>query len=87
MTSEVHFLRGNAFYEIKEYRSAVGAFTEAVQLDPRFAEAYNNRGRAFLSLVKNERAIEDFDEALRIKSDFSIAYNNRGLQPRNKVRP
>ena len=78
MTSEVHFLRGNAFYEIKEYRSAVGAFTEAVQLDPRFAEAYNNRGRAFLSLVKNERAIEDFDEALRIKPDSSIAYNNRG---------
>ena len=78
MTWEAHFLRGNAFYEIKEYRFAVGAFTEAVQLDPRSAEAYNNRGRAFLSLVKNERAIEDFDEVLRIKPDFSIAYNNRG---------
>ena len=64
MTSEAHFLRGNAFYEIKEYRSAVGEFTEVVQLDPKSAEAYNNRGRAFLSLVKNERAVEDFDEAL-----------------------
>jgi len=78
VTPEGHLLRGNAFYESKEYRSAANEYTEAIRGNPDYADAFSNRGRAFGRLNLQVRAIQDFDEAIRLKSGFATAYSNRG---------
>ena len=41
-------------------------YSEAIQLNPEFAPAYNNRGNAYRILGRYELAIRDFDEAIRL---------------------
>lgn len=37
---------GLAYYEKGEFDKAMASFTEAIRIDPKFAEAYNKRGVA-----------------------------------------
>ena len=52
--------------------------TEAIQINPNFAEPYHNRGLTKSNLGKYEEAIEDFDKAIQIKPKEATAYYNRG---------
>jgi tetratricopeptide (TPR) repeat protein len=48
----------------ERYEQAVEAFNRAIELDPEFAEAYNQRGLAYLFLGQLEQAISDYKTAL-----------------------
>lgn len=54
-------------------------YSEAIRLNPRYAEAYNNRGRAFHHKGKYDQAISDYDRAINLKSSLVEAYINRGV--------
>ena len=43
---------------------AIADYSEAIRLDPKFANAYINRGVAYRAKLENDRAIADFDEAI-----------------------
>ena len=72
------FERGYSFGVSGNYNNAVDAFSKAIELQPKSAEAYNNRGLAYHNLHQHKRAIEDYNEAIRLKPDYAEAYNNRG---------
>ena len=57
---------------------AIGAYDEAIRLNPDYAEVYNNRAVAKNTLGRHDAAIADCDEAIRLRPDFAEAYNNRG---------
>ena len=78
VSAEGHRLRGNAFFETEDYESAVDEYSEAIRLDPGFANAYNGRGAALGIQGQHKRAIEDFNEAIRLDPGFTKAYRNRG---------
>ncbi len=59
--------RGNA-YKIKgDYDRAIADYNEAIRLDPKMAQLYNNRGLANAVLKKDyTRSLPDFTEAIRL---------------------
>jgi tetratricopeptide (TPR) repeat protein len=57
------FQQGCAAYRNGQYRQAVTYFSQAIQLDNEFAEAYHNRGRATANLRRVTEAIPDLVKA------------------------
>jgi hypothetical protein len=69
---------GNAYYDQKDYGKAIAEFTEAMELDPNYADAYAGRARAYYAQKNYDRAIADYTEAIRLKPT-AYCYDNRGL--------
>ncbi len=57
---------------------AMKDYDEAVKLDPRCTEAYNNRGLAKSHMGKHEEAIKDFDKAIKLDPQDGMTYYNQG---------
>lgn len=56
---------------------AIAAYSKAIEIDPRFPEAYNNRGIAYSTQGEHLLAIADFTHSIELAPSES-AYNNRG---------
>jgi tetratricopeptide (TPR) repeat protein len=69
-----------AFEEAKngDYDGAIADYTEAIRLQPNYADAFINRGIAYDSVKQYDKALSDLNEAIRLKPDFAYAYNGRG---------
>lgn len=61
-----------------ENDQAISAYDQAIELSPKFSEAFNSRGLVKTTLENYEDAILDFDEAIRLDSDFAEVFYNRG---------
>ena len=54
---------GIAYYKKRDYRTSARYFDEAVNVDPRFKEAYTGRGQANLKRDRATEALADFNRA------------------------
>jgi tetratricopeptide (TPR) repeat protein len=71
----------NALYNIgviflvgtKEYNKAAEFFTAAINVDPKYAEAYYGRGVSYQTMGDNKRAAIDFQSCLSINPDYQPA--------------
>lgn len=62
----------------EDYTEAVENFSQALQLNAQYDQAYYNRGLARFRLGANQEAIADFTQALRLNPDYAEAYVGRG---------
>jgi tetratricopeptide (TPR) repeat protein len=71
--------RGFAYFDLGDLDHAVADYTRAIQLDPKFAQAFS--GRCAVQFKKGDLApaIEDCNQAIALDPKLAIAYNNRGL--------
>lgn len=65
---------GNQLYKIKQYRSALPFYTEAINLCPDVAAYYGNRAACFMMLNRFEQAMEDVRKAIQLDSTFVKGY-------------
>ena len=72
------FVKGLIYQNRRNYARALEHYTEALRLNPRLAEAYNNRGNVYNIMSEPDCAIKDFTKAIQLKPDYADAYNNRG---------
>ena len=59
-------------------REAIRLYSQAIELNPRFTQAYNNRGIARISLREMGAAIEDFSKAVAIDPRYAKPYVSWG---------
>ncbi|MBR4643437.1 MAG: tetratricopeptide repeat protein [Selenomonadaceae bacterium] len=73
------FSKGNDFSFRKNFPRALATYDAAIELDPQFAEAYNNRGIVKYELGQISAAVEDYTAAVKLKSNYADALLNRGI--------
>ena len=61
------------------YGAAIVDFDQAIQLEPDYAQAYNDRGFAKYKLGAYEAAVVDLNKAIQFKADYAEAYLRRGI--------
>jgi len=77
--AKVHHTTGLSYFEKRQWDKAIAEYNEAIELDPRYADAYFNRGNANFNKGQYDQAIADFTEAIEINPMLAEAYTNRGL--------
>ncbi len=73
------FIALGLMYTDSTPEQAIADYTEAIELDPDNAMAYNNRGLVYYNLGDLEQAIRDYTKAIELDSKFALAYSNRGF--------
>ncbi|MBV6626475.1 MAG: trypsin-like peptidase domain-containing protein [Rivularia sp. (in: Bacteria)] len=62
-----------------DYTGAIADFTQAINLNPQYTEAFLGRGNARIKLKDYQGAINDSNQAIKINPLNAIAYKNRGI--------
>jgi tetratricopeptide (TPR) repeat protein len=70
------FERGNNAVHSSE---KISHYTQAIHLDPKYADAYNNRGYTYFKTGDLSYAMRDFNHAIDLDPSLVSAYLNRGL--------
>jgi len=73
------FERGEKALANKEYFKAQAHYTEAVRLDPKYAEAYRSRGIAREYLGESAKALTDYSIYCELKPEDSEGLFNRAV--------
>lgn len=61
------------------YNKAIRSYSDAIQLDPKFREAYEMRASAYEGLKEYTHAIGDHNKVLELDPENVIAFADRGL--------
>ena len=77
--ASVLFYQAIALYNKGEYEKAIEKYSESIELNSNYTEAYNNRGGAKNKLGKHQDAIVDYNKAIELNPILAEAYNNRGF--------
>lgn len=68
--------QGNNFYFNKNFQKAVECYSRAIDLNPTFAEAFNNRGNAYVQLQNYQQAAQDLQTAVCFNNFNARTHNN-----------
>lgn len=74
-TAQGAFKMGWDYLTHDDYDGAIGAFSKAIDLDPKNFSAYDNRGNAYFFKGSYENAILDYNKALEINAANSPTYD------------
>ena len=78
-TAEEFYIKGIQKMDEHKYTEAIVEFTNAINKNNKFSEAYLKKGTCLEILGDNEKALADFDKVIDLNPDNSIAHYNRGL--------
>ncbi len=75
--AEFYFKRAFKKGEVGDSYGAISDYNKAIEINPKYYDAYINRGNQKKALKDYEGAIKDFNRAIIINPDDSFAYYNR----------
>ncbi len=72
--ARIYYNQGEGYSKKKSWSLAIQAYLEAVRLDPKFAEAWNNLGFCYRKVVQYDKAFGAYKQALDLKPDYPDAH-------------
>lgn len=79
LTSSEYFLTGSRKLSNEDYKGAERDLSEAIKLNPNYANTYFQRGLAKLGLEDYSGSISDFNKAIQLDPNLDLAYTSRGF--------
>lgn len=76
--ARTYFTQGQEFSKKQSWHLAVQAYQQAVRLDPKFLDAWNNLGHAYRKIKDYDKALEAYKRALELKPDYANAHEYLG---------
>jgi tetratricopeptide (TPR) repeat protein len=73
-----YYHMGAAYLQKREFDQAISLFNKSLEINPRYAEAYETRGIVYSSREQYDQAIADFNKALEIDPRLAEVYFSRG---------
>ena len=73
------YQQGLELAAIGNYTEAIVEFTKAIEINPKFADAYDHRGLAYFAIEQFDRAIADYNSSLNLNSRQIEVYFNRAV--------
>ena len=70
---------GSRLIQDQQYNRAIDVFTEAIELDPTWAEAWNKRATVFYMVGKFHKSQEDIDRVLGLEERHFGALAGQGM--------
>jgi tetratricopeptide (TPR) repeat protein len=70
--------RASANIQAGKWDEAIADLTKAIDVDPKYARAWNNRGYVYNALHQFDKAISDLNKAIELDPKSALAWNNRG---------
>ena len=77
-TAAHHLTNGTRLLRKAKIYEAISELTQALKIEPKYAEAYINRGLAYYRLAHYQEAIADFTRTISLKQYTADAYARRG---------
>ena len=66
-------------YDLRQYELAIKDYDKAIEINPKYVEAYNNRGTAKCLLGQFESAIKDYNSSLALNPNDELAKNCKAI--------
>ena len=73
-----HLTNGTQLLKKGKRYQAIDALTRAIEIEPKYADAYFNRGWAYYQLARYKEAIADYTRTISLKQYTADAYASRG---------
>jgi Flp pilus assembly protein TadD len=78
-TAMNHYKKGSDLFEVGDINGAVGAYLQAIELEPKSAEFRLALGHAYLKLKKDKEAAKFLKESVRLNPEVAEAHYGLGL--------
>jgi len=65
-----YFAQGEDYAKKQNWDQAIAAYQQAVRIDPKFAEAWNNLGYCYRKTKQYDKALDAYKQAISLKPDF-----------------
>lgn len=76
-------LLGTTYLQLNDFENAIYHLSISTNLNPNFAESYNNLGIVFAEKKKFELSVENYDKAISLKKNYFSAILNKGIALKN----
>ena len=73
------FRSGTHYFKNRHWHTAILHYSRAIELDPKYANAYCTRGSAYNALGLYKEGLADLNKAIELNPRYDAAYNNRGV--------
>ncbi len=70
--------QGMEYYKKKQWNLAIQAYLQAVRVEPKFVEAWNNLGYCYRKAKDNQKSLDAYKRAIDLRPDFKYAHEYIG---------
>lgn len=77
-SAQAYFSQGEDYSKKRNWNLAIQAYLQAVRLDPKFVEAWNNLGFCYRKVQQYDKAFGAYKQAVDLRPDFPNAHEYMG---------